>query len=330
MFQRWIFYSTPAEGAGLLAQNLPVGVSVLNLLDMPGMPGDDMDKGVMRAGACGLTRPWRGAALYRSDDGVNFGRLADITAGMVAGTCVDALGSGPSTVFDEVATLTVVLLGDGELLSVTPLAALNGANAALVGSEIVQFTTATLLEPGKYVLSGLLRGRLGTEWAIDSHVTGERFVLLDGRLNRLLMPLNLLGAERDYKAVSFGLSLGGAAEQAFTYSGVALKPFSPVHVAGARDGGGNLSLSWMRRTRLDGNWQDRVDAPLNEVAEAYEVDILNGSTVVRTLLGLVSPVASYSAANQVTDFGAAQSSLSVRVYQLSGLVGRGYAGEAVV
>ncbi|MBY0408383.1 MAG: hypothetical protein K2Q01_11895, partial [Rickettsiales bacterium] len=83
-------------------------------------------------------------------------------------------------------------------------------------------------------------------------------------------------------------------------------------------------------TRIDGNWQDRVDVPLHEVAEAYEVDVMDGSAVKRTLTGLSVPQASYTAAMQVVDFGAVQSSVSVRVYQVSGYVGRGYAGVAVV
>lgn len=319
-----------AEATARLAQNLPVSDSVLRLLDMPALPGDDPDMGVLRAGACGITRPWRGAALYRADDGANFSRLTDLSAPIVAGAAVEVLAAGPSAVFDEANAVTVVLLGEEELQSVTPLAVLNGANAALLGEEMLQFTTALLLEPGKYRLSGLLRGRQGTEWAMGSHAAGERFVLLDGRLARLPVPLHLLGRERQYKAVSFGLSLSGAAAQGFTYGGAALKPYSPAHVQGERSGGGDLSLRWVRRTRLDGNWQDRVDVPLHEVAEAYEVDILNGAAVVRTLPGLTVPAAGYSAAQQAEDFGSAQGAVRVRVYQISGLIGRGYAAEAVV
>ena len=43
-------------------------------------------------------------------------------------------------------------------------------------------------------------------------------------------------------------------------------------------------------------------------------------------------LASYSAANQTTDFGGTQAAgtLAVRVYQISEAVGRGYAGSATV
>ena len=69
--------------------------------------------------------------------------------------------------------------------------------------------------------------------------------------------------------------------------------------------------------------------PLSEESELYEVDILDGSTVVRTIK-ISSPTASYSAADQTTDFGSAQSSIDVKIYQLSAVVGRGYAAEAAV
>jgi hypothetical protein len=56
--------------------------------------------------------------------------------------------------------------------------------------------------------------------------------------------------------------------------------------------------------------------------ERYEIDILDGSDVVRTLTA-TSPAATYSSADQTTDFGAPQSSVSLRLYQLSATRGRG-------
>ena len=46
-------------------------------------------------------------------------------------------------------------------------------------------------------------------------------------------------------------------------------PYSPVHVSAVRDSSGNISLTWVRRTRIGGDWQDRVDVPLGEENEAY-------------------------------------------------------------
>ncbi|MDE3016918.1 MAG: hypothetical protein KGI29_08395, partial [Pseudomonadota bacterium] len=132
------------------------------------------------------------------------------------------------------------------------------------------------------------------------------------------------------KPVTFNASVSSTTEQDFIYTGVALKPYSPVHITGTRDGGGNLTIGWVRRTRLGGEWQDGVDVPLNEASEAYEIDIMNGGSVARTINGITSPTAGYSAADQTTDFGGPQPSVTLNIYQLSGIIGRGYAGNATI
>jgi hypothetical protein len=62
--------------------------------------------------------------------------------------------------------------------------------------------------------------------------------------------------------------------------------------------------------------------PLGEETERYEVDILDGATVKRTLAA-TTPAATYTAAQQTADFGSPQSAIDVRVYQLSTVHGRG-------
>ena len=69
--------------------------------------------------------------------------------------------------------------------------------------------------------------------------------------------------------------------------------------------------------------------PVFEDEESYQIDILSGETVVRTLTASTTS-ATYSASEQEEDFGAAQSSLAVAVYQMNATIGRGYAGEATV
>jgi len=112
----------------------------------------------------------------------------------------------------------------------------------------------------------------------------------------------------------------------FTHSGIGLKPYAPVHVKGKRDATGNLEINWVRRSRAETNWRDLIDVPLNELSESYEIDILNGASVVRTLTSSI-PQATYSEVDQISDFGAIQTSITLRIYQISGTIGRGHAAQ---
>jgi hypothetical protein len=107
-----------------------------------------------------------------------------------------------------------------------------------------------------------------------------------------------------------------------------LKPLSPAHVRGARSGG-DLLLTWVRRTRLGGDSWDGIDVPLGETEERYEIDILDGATVKRTLTA-TTPAATYTAAQQTADFGAPQPSIALRIYQMSATRGRGTPRAALV
>ena len=112
-----------------------------------------------------------------------------------------------------------------------------------------------------------------------------------------------------------------------TPQSTALRPLAPVHLKAARTAGG-VTFSWVRRTRLDGdNWVGEV--PLGEDSEQYVLDILSGPAVVRSIV-VTAPMAFYTGADELSDFGAPQPSLSVRVAQLSATVGRGNAAEAVL
>jgi hypothetical protein len=72
-----------------------------------------------------------------------------------------------------------------------------------------------------------------------------------------------------------------------------------------------------------------IPVALDEENESYQVDILSGSIVVRTLPTTQSNVA-YAASDEIADFGALQPTLSIRVYQLSATVGRGFAASATL
>lgn len=325
------FYAPPGQGPAADDGLALANPTRLEVLDLPTLPGDGAGEAYLRFAACGTFDGWKGAVVYASaDGGANYQRMASVPVAAAIGKTLDALpppAAGNRFAHGEAVT---VLLRSGELASATAAVVLNGGNAALLGDEVIQFTTAELLAPGKYRLSGLLRGRLGTEWAAGGHAAGERFVLLDGRMEDQPMPLGALGVSRLIKAVTVGESLGEAEAVTVTWEGRCLKPLAPVHITGSRDGSGNLSIRWIRRTRVGGEWRDYADAPLSEESERYDVEVMNGAAVVRTFSGLSVPSADYSAAQQTADFGSAQSAVSVRVYQLSAIAGRGYAGQGAV
>lgn len=217
------------------------------------------------------------------------------------------------------------------------LAVLNGANAAALQTraglvEIFQFQTATALGGGLYRLGGLLRARRGSDFAMGTHAAGDMFVLLaTDTISRVPTDSGEIGAERIYRATSFGTFSDASRRHAFTDSGASLKPLSAVHVKGARDGSSNLTITWIRRTRIGQRWIDFSDVPLGEDSEAYEVDIYNaGWTAVLRTIAVTAQTASYTAAQQTTDFGAPQAAINIKVYQISAAVGRGFAATATV
>jgi hypothetical protein len=317
--------TTPARRIAL------AGPTRMELLDIPILQDADNGPGIYLA-ALGYLAGWTGAEVYRSDDGEVYEPLSSVVTAAVVGTTT-ALASGPVNIWDRSNTLNVQLI-DGSLSSASELNVLNGANAALVGAhgrwEIIQFETAVLEADGSYTLSRLLRGRKGTEWAAGTHQAGDTFVLLTtNTLGRVDKSLNDIGVTRQYKAASFGNDISAAAAVSFSNAGAGLKPYAPAHVTGSRNGSGDLTIKWIRRTRIGGEWRDYVDAPLGEDSESYEVDIMSGSTVIRTI-AVSSPTATYSAADQTSDFGSTQSSVTLKVMQISADIGRGYHTEVTL
>jgi hypothetical protein len=72
---------------------------------------------------------------------------------------------------------------------------------------------------------------------------------------------------------------------------------------------------------------------MSETTELYEVDIFSDSTyttVLRTVTGLTTPAMTYSAADQVTDFGSVQATIYIEVFQISSVTNRGFGAKGVV
>jgi hypothetical protein len=162
----------------------------------------------------------------------------------------------------------------GWLTSCDDEALAGGANLAVLGGELVQFGRVTPLGAGSFRLSRLLRGRGGTEWARGYHSNGEVFCLIQtASLQPVAMPSWSVGA--------FVTATGaGGASASIAFGAEALRPPSPVNLSAELQSGGDLRLSWTRRSRQGFAWIDGVDAPLGEAREQYRVTITSGTDSV--------------------------------------------------
>lgn len=307
------------------------GDSVYVLLDIP-LATDALDTPGFPVAMAGYLSGWPGGELFRSDDGGQ--TWADLQGflppGATIGFASNAIGSTVTATIDKSSALNVSLI-NGDLSSVSELAMLNGANHFAYGVhgrwEIIAAQNCALQADGSYILTDLLRGRQGTDWACGLHAAGDKVVELDASALAFVgASLNSIGLSKTYRGITLGKTLDSAPDVSFTYAGVNLECLSPVYLNGNRNAANDWALTWIRRTRVGGAWRDNVDVSLGEASEAYEVDIFSDgtyATLKRTITGLASAAATYTSANQVSDFGSNQSTLYVKVYQLSANVGRG-------
>lgn len=205
---------------------------------------------------------------------------------------------------------------------------LNGANAAAIRSgnadwEIIQFQSAELIGNRRYRLAGLIRGQAGTDGIMpDEWPVGSDLVVLDAAVVQIDHPLNARGLRRNYR-------IGPAAKPhshrtyfhiSQTCDAVGLRPYAPAHLNATRRENGDILLTWVRRTRIDGdNWQG-TDVPLGEASESYSVRVLVGGDLVREL-HVGTPFVVYARTEQIID--RAQTRISFEVAQVSEQFGPG-------
>jgi len=315
--------STVVGGAGITG-------STLFLMDIALLR--DIDEGTgSYTGASGPDQ-WPGCIVVKSPDGSEYNQFTafDASQNAVSGAATTVLADGPVTIFDEGNSVTVFLTNDTDaLVSVTELQVLNESNPALLGNEIIQFKTAVDNGDGTWTLSGLLRGRRGSEAETSTHVIGDRFVLLNSAtIRRTLANSSEIGLLRFFKAVTFGMSIDDVPAIGFSLVSVGQKPYSVVFPVITRNGANDIIITWIRRTRVDGEWRDLVDVSLSETTESYEVDILDatGGNFKRKLTS-TSETVTYTIADQTTDFGGARDPVHIEIYQISSVVGRGFKTE---
>lgn len=282
---------------------------------------------------------WKNATLKRSMDSYNYTAIDYRDQLPVFGTCLAPLGAPLGSIFetdyDNVIRFRLLHGEASDFQNTTYLDMLNGTNRVLVGNrgrwECVGFMEVTDEGNGVIALSGLIRGRDGTDPNVGNHQAGDYVFLInelaDLPLTAQQFDVGQMGQLVQYRAQGLGVRLSDAQVTSHFINAVAQQPYAVANPRVVNDGG-DLDITWQRRDReFSEMHDDDGDTPLSEVEELYSIDIFaapDAVTPVRTVDGLTSPEYTYTAADQVADgFVSPPDQLTFAVYQVGTYFGRG-------
>ncbi|CUH62984.1 hypothetical protein TG4357_00411 [Thalassovita gelatinovora] len=302
-------------------------------LDLPLLTGDEIPHAPHMAVNA---NPWPGSvAIYSSASDSDYVLLATVTAKATIGVTETELSRAQPGLWDRGALLQVKL-SNGSLESRSEASVFAGGNLAAIGDgtaenwEVIQFRDAVLVDENTYQLSHLLRGQQGSETVMpDAWPVGSYFVLLDSAVGQLDLASTSRNQARHYR---IGSAWRGYDDPSYRHSqqafaGIGLRPFAPVHLRQDIDISGDLHLSWIRRTRVDGDSWDGLDVPLGEEQELYLVRLRRGVQIVRQEM-VNLPEWHYSTAAIAADGGLA--GLVADVAQVSAVYGAGAVARLVL
>ena len=318
------FAASPSASArgGATAGAAPVVVSAW-------LPADGSAITPARLAFGAFAQPWPG--LVTIDEAATGAQLARLGRPATLGVLASALDAGPAALWDRANAPEVTLYG-GHLSSASEAAVLSGANRLAVqhdggGWEILGFAGASLVSPATYRLTGLLRGLGGTlDGLVGTASAGRPVLLLDDGVAIVEASGAEIGAALDF------IAYAGAADPTGEPFGVSLDlspllPLAPTRLSAKRDAAtGDLTLSWIRRGRVDATGWAATEIPLDYAPEAYEVTILDGQTPLRTLT-VAEHTMLYAAADQTADFAGLATEFTLRVAQVSAVYGPGHSAE---
>ncbi|WP_347267239.1 glycoside hydrolase/phage tail family protein [Paracoccus sp. (in: a-proteobacteria)] len=298
-------------------------------LDLPLLRGDEVAHAPHLAVSA---TPWPGAAaVWASTQQVGgYALNTMVPSPSVMGRTEGPLAAARPGIWDRGPALRLRLRG-GTLSSTTPDALWSGANLMAIGDgsaegwELLQFADARLISSGLWEISGRLRGQAGTDaFMPEVWPAGSLVVLLDGATRQVDLPPSARNQLRHWRIgpSTRGPDNGSYRHIAAAFRGAGLRPLSPAHLSIA----GNV-VSWIRRTRVQGDGWDGPDVPLGETRERYSARLTrNGAVLAQAVVEeprWVVPVAVWSSAVAGGEF-------SVEVAQLSDVFGAGPHAKRVI
>jgi hypothetical protein len=258
-------------GDNLAPVDLVIPSTRLAAFEVPAEGGSNPNQPIMFAATSAENSAWRGATLFVVQ-GTGLSELG--TTGSqraVIGALVEPLAPSKAQLFEPRSDVVIELVADDLAFVDTDGAGLAaGANRILIGSEVIQFAEATPLGGRQWRLSGLLRGRGGTEdTAAEGHPAQTLAVLLDDRLT--LLDHQLVPPLASTQIAALGTGDSDPVLAPLANPGLSRRPPCPVHSRIKVETDQARTFSWTRRGRGQWRWGDSVEVPLVEERELYVV-----------------------------------------------------------
>ncbi len=301
----------------------PAPVSTL-FLDLPLIRGDESPHNPYIAA---VARPWsRPVAVYHSssDSGYALERLIQTPSRI--GITQNSLERATAGIWDRGAALRVKMI-NGALSAVSEFDVFNGANLVAIGDgeeawEVFQFAQAHLVGEREYEISMRLRGQLGTDALNKVWPAGSKIVMIDGHIGQLDLPISTRGLDQHFR---IGPAVRPNNHPSYryhveTFETVGLRPYAPVHLKSYAQSNGETRVSWIRRTRIDGDSWQSFEVPLGEGSEGYLVQVLKNGQIIREEI-VNAPMWVYSALAKVEDN--LSGAFEIQVAQISESYGAG-------
>jgi len=302
-----------------------VGYSQSLFIEVPSLNGNDWQSPRIKAIVHGYNAPnWPGAAIYRSiDGGSSYSNVTTSSSLATFGMATNIVPPGFNYTTWDTSTSITVQLKQGTLISKSDQAVENGENWCMIGLEVIGFANATLIGPSTYQLTRLLRGRVGSEPHMNTHMANELFVVLDNNLVDIPIAKTDLGKALKYKTVTIGSDVSKVESVDVSPVGLNMRPYAPGNLSVVRQPNNDWIITWVERPRAVNTMPDYSTMTHLPEWGGFGVVITLGSDVKRSAT-TTAPTYTYTSAMQVTDFGSVQSTLNVSVSEINMVVGGGY------
>lgn len=257
-------------GETIPPQDVATSGTILEVFELPADSGSEPARSHIYAALASPTPTWRGASLV-AEEGDSLIPIEQTGASRsVIGALSVPLRPSGTVHLQPAAAIDVRILAEDQIFADTDIAGLaRGANRLLVGGEVVQFQCAQSLGSGQWRLSGLLRGRAGTEdAALVDHPADTPVVLLNDRLVDISYQV---ASDRSIRVGAIGRGDEEAVMATLRNAGLSRRPLIPVHPRSRALADGSIEWCWTRRARGHWRWDFQGEIPLVEETESYLV-----------------------------------------------------------